>query len=478
MTQPDQQRRKPKGGKASNRPDATTQSRSAQKAAFQKGQKTRKAAPGVAVRKLAHQLLCRVLDEKRPLDTLWADPRLATLADKDRGLVRALVATTLRQLGKLDHILDQLLDKPLAPKAKAVHRLLQLGGAQLFFLDVADHAAVSTSVDVAEADPKLRHFKKLINALLRRMVRERDALQATIQDMSLNTPAWLYRSWVEVYGADLALQIATANGQEAALDLTAKEHPAELAKRLGGIVLPTGSIRLSKHQGKVTELDGFDAGEWWVQDAAAALPARLLGDVAGKSVADLCAAPGGKTAQLAACGANVTAIDLSEERLERLGENLKRLNLQERVEIVPCDVLHFEPDQPFDAILLDAPCSATGTIRRHPDVPHLKTPQDIESLAEIQAQLLAKAASWLAPGGTLVYCTCSLQAEEGPDQIKHFLAAFPAFACDPILPSDLPGLGAALSAEGHLRTLPHFAIGDCGTGLDGFFAARLNRMSD
>jgi 16S rRNA (cytosine967-C5)-methyltransferase len=279
--------------------------------------------------------------------------------------------------------------------------------------------------------------------------------------------------WIAAYGEATARDIAAANGREPALDLSVKNDAPQWAEKLGGFVLPTGSVRAVVH-GAVTALPGFDEGAWWVQDAAAALPARLLGDVAGRRVADLCAAPGGKTAQLAAAGAHVTAVDRSAQRLKRLRENLTRLSLD--AEVVCADAAVWEA-APFDAVLVDAPCSSTGTIRRHPDVAWLKRPADILKLAALQRRLLERAVALTKPGGTIVYCTCSLEPEEGAAVVAELLAGDPGVRRVPLTPADVFGESALIGADGDLRTLPyHLPNSDSRlAGLDGFYAARLEK---
>ncbi len=268
--------------------------------------------------------------------------------------------------------------------------------------------------------------------------------------------------------------IAAANGQEPALDLTVKSDAAGWAEKLGGRVLATGTVRLVAH-GNVTALPGFAEGAWWVQDAAAALPVRLFGDVRGLRVADLCAAPGGKTAQLAAAGAHVTAVDRAPARVERLRQNLARLSLA--AEIVCADVEKWTAE-PFDAVLVDAPCSSTGTIRRHPDVPWLKRESDIISLAGLQRRLMAHAATLLRPGGTLVFCTCSLEPEEGVAVVADLLARDNSLQRRPITAAEVFGHDEFITADGDLRTLPcHFPDADLRfAGVDGFYAARLQKL--
>ena len=273
--------------------------------------------------------------------------------------------------------------------------------------------------------------------------------------------------------AEKAAAIAQVNASEPALDLTARDDAAGWTKKLGGRLLPTGSIRLAA-QGAVPDLAGYDEGTWWVQDAAAAIPVRLLGDVKGKRVVDLCAAPGGKTMQLAAAGADVTAVDRSAARLARLTDNLARTKLT--AEIVAADATAFEGG-PFDAVLIDAPCTATGTIRRHPDIPWLKSEADLAKLASLQTKLLEHAASLVKPGGTLVYCTCSLEPEEGEIQIAALLARDSHWRRRPVTAAEFGGETAMITQDGDLRTLPcHFADPDPRmAGIDGFYAARLER---
>ncbi len=332
-----------------------------------------------------------------------------------------------------------------------------------------DHADVDIAVQLAQNDPKLHHAGGFINAVLRRVARERDMILSQ-DDPWLDTPTWLEERWVAQYGEPTARRIAEAHRAMASVDLTVKRDPAAWAERLGGVLLPTGSVRLVERT-SIRELPGYEEGAWWVQDAAAALPARLLGATPGERVADLCAAPGGKTAQLAAAGAEVLAVDRSARRLKRLEENLARLGLQAQTRAVDAEKLD-EP--PFDAILLDAPCSATGTIRRHPDVAWTKSPDDIRKLSGLQARLLDKAAGLLRPGGRLVYCVCSLEAEEGERQAESFLARHPHFARRPVAASEVGGLSECVTETGDLRTLPfHLALsGHDRGGLDGFFVAR------
>lgn len=436
--------------------------------------------PGFAARKVAADILGNVVHKKRPLDG-ELDPasghsEFRALAGNDRALVRAIVGAALRHRGEIDEILDRLLDRRIPEKTGRVLDILHVAIAQMLYLDIPDRAAVSLAVDHASADRRARPYKGLVNGVLRRLGREKDEVTADLDAELLNTPDWLWESWREAYGVETAREIAKAHRSEAALDLTVKSDPQGWADRLEGRVVGAGSVRLVR-KGAVEALEGFEDGAWWVQDAAAALPARLLGDLEGLQAADLCAAPGGKTAQLVAAGAEVTAVDISATRLKRLEENMARLGF--KVRTIASDLRAFEPEAPFDAILLDAPCSATGTIRRHPDVPWIKKPYDIEKLSEIQADLLDRALAWVRPGGLVVYCTCSLERAEGEAQVEAFLTRQAGkVELVPVDPEDIGGLGPCVTKQGYLRCLPcHQAGSDPETtGMDGFFAARFRRL--
>ncbi len=447
-------------------------------------------APGLAARRAAASILSRIIEHRIPLDPLVDErsgaAQFRALPDIDRNLVRAILGTALRRRGELEAAIKRCLDRPLDENAGALSALLHVGAAQLLFLNVPDHAAVSLAVSAAMADKRTRQARGLVNSVLRRIVRERDEILKSADPGHRNTPGWMFERWSDFYGEQTAGAIAAAHVAVPPLDLTPRDNDpasvAALAGELGGTVLPTGSVRLQS-PGRIAALPGFAAGSWWVQDAAAALPARLLGQTAGKSVADLCAAPGGKTAQLAAAGAHVTAVDISENRLTRLVQNLARLGLG--AQTVTADLLTWAPDAQFDAILLDAPCSATGTIRRHPDIAWLKTASDIAILADLQGCLLDRAVTWLRPGGHLLYCTCSLEREEGEDQIASLLARHDELERDPIAPHEVTGLVHCLTLEGELRTLPcttfqaSSAAGSISAmaGMDGFFIARLRKSA-
>jgi 16S rRNA (cytosine967-C5)-methyltransferase len=425
-----------------------------------------------SARGVAIDLIGAVLRRRRPLDDAIEDaPEMGGLPARDRAFARLLVATVLRRLGQIDALIAHCLNTPLPPRAAMVHDMLRLGVAQLLFLRTPPHAAVATTVDLAEMRGFLSH-KGLVNAVLRRLSQEGPGLVEQQDAARLDTPDWLWRAWTQAYGADGARAISEAHLKEAPLDLTVRGDPEEWRERLDALLLPTGTLRRSAG-GAIMSLPGYEEGAWWVQDAAAALPARLLGPVAGERVIDLCAAPGGKTAQLAAAGGLVTAIDRSPRRLERLNSNLARLSL--RADTLVADAVSWRPPEPVKFVLLDAPCTATGAIRRHPDVPHLKTPDDVTRLAAVQERLVAAAVEMLQPGGMLVYCTCSLEPQEGPQQIARLLAHGAPVERRPIDATEIGGLAQCLTSDGDLRTLPsHLPELD---GLDGFYAARLVRTA-
>ena len=434
--------------------------------------------PGLAARRIAADILDSVLRRARPLDEQLdgkgAHLGLASLADRDRALVRRIVATVLRRLGTLRHLLGTFLERGLPADAPRVETALLIGAAQIILIEIPDHAAVDLSVRLAQADRRAARYAGLVNAVLRRIAQTGRERLVDVDTVALDTPAWLLERWSATYGRDTARAIALANSHEPSLDLTIKSHAgSNWAERLRGRVLPTGTVRAAAH-GPVSMLPGFTEAAWWVQDAAAALPARLIGEVAGKRIVDLCAAPGGKTLQLADAGAKVTAVDRSEIRISRLRDNLRRLQLE--AETVVADAIEWTAE-PFDAVLLDAPCSSTGTIRRHPDIPWLKQPADITLLSELQTRLIAQAAHLTKPGGLLVFCTCSLEPEEGEHIVEAFLANHPDFRRSPISDNEFNGLTGLTTAAGDLRTLPcQWPDEDPRmAGLDGFFAARLRR---
>jgi 16S rRNA (cytosine967-C5)-methyltransferase len=410
-----------------------------------------------------------ILSRHRPLDeTLEKSEILPALDARDRAFARLLIVTVLRRLGQIDALIDLFLEKPLPRQSGTTKDALRLGVAQLLFIAAPPHAVVDTAVELSPTP-----FKGLVNAVLRRVVREGEARLAEQDAARLNVPDWLWRSWEVAYGEEKCRRIAEASLNEPPLDLSLREDPEIWAERLSGVVLPTGSVRI-KTPRLVEEVPGYKDGIWWVQDAAAALPIRLLGPLMGRHIVDLCAAPGGKTAQLLASGAQVMAIDRSAPRVARLLRNLDRLKFT--AEVMVDDAGSWRPSMPVDAVLLDAPCSATGTLRRHPDILRLRTPDDVTKLAHLQMRLLKAAFEMVKPGGTVVYCVCSLQDEEGPDIVERFLIDHPDIARAPIQPAEIFGLAEMVTNDGDLRTLP-FHLAELG-GMDAFYAARLRKRED
>ncbi|MCA3282490.1 MAG: rRNA cytosine-C5-methylase [Roseomonas sp.] len=408
--------------------------------------------PGLPTRRAARDVLDAVLEAHRPLEeALEALP--ARLEARDRAAAHRIAAMVLRRLGSIDAVLEPFLRREPPPPAR---HALRIGVAELLLLATPSHAAVASAVDLAP-----RAFAGLVNAVLRKVAAEGEALLEGLDAARLDTPPWLWSAWHVAYGPAVRT-IAEAHCGPAPLDISVKPG-AEVPE--GAEALPGGSFRLPAGT-RVTEIPGFAEGAFWVQDAAAALPARLLAPRAGERIADLCAAPGGKTAQLAAAGAKVTAVERDAKRAARLTENLARVKLP--AEIVVADAAQFRPAAPFDAILLDAPCTATGTIRRHPDVAWLKRPRDVATAAALQSRLLQSAAGMLAPGGRLVFATCSLQAEEGEAHLREAPAL--GLQLDPIRPAEMPGLAEAILPSGAFRTRPDYLAAQ--GGMDGFFMAR------
>jgi 16S rRNA (cytosine967-C5)-methyltransferase len=419
---------------------------------------------GLAARRLAVSLVEAVLKHRRALDDAFERGKLE---GRDRAFAHALAMATLRHLGEAKAIIAPYLAKPLPQSCGPAETILFMGAVQLFFLGTPDHAAIDSSVELAKEDRKAAPFAGLINAVLRRVAGEGRGNLAGFDAARLNTPEWLFDRWQRNYGEATTRAIAMSHMAEPAIDITVKENAELWAERLSGQLLETGSIRLPQEAGRIEDLPGFAEGAWWVQDMAAALPAQLFGTVAGKRMLDLCAAPGGKTAQLAAAGAQVTAVDDSPERMKRLEENLKRLRLSAELRVA--DAADFDEGE-HDGVLLDAPCSSTGTIRRHPDLPYLKSEKQIATLVRLQMRLLAQAARLVKPGGLLVYATCSLEPEEGVEQVETFLSRHPNFQRLATSAAELAVPGEAVTPAGDLRTLPSMQ-----PGMDGFYAARLTR---
>lgn len=423
---------------------------------------------GVEARLVAGVLLNAALEKRTGLDEALAQSPARDLPGPDRAFARAVAMAALRRLGEIDQILERRLQKvPPAP----VMTILRVALAQTLVLETPAFAAVSTAVKLAERDPKTRPYKNLVNAVLRGVGRDGPGLTTA----EANLPDWLAARWKATYGEANLIGLALATREEPATDLTARPgvDVAALAAAVEGEALPGGTVRTGK-RGDVSTWPGFEDGDWWVQDAAAAIPARLLAAKAGETALDLCAAPGGKTLQLAAAGAAVVAVDRSEARLKRLRQNFERMKLE--AEIIAAPAEDWADARRFDAVLLDAPCTATGTYRRNPEVLRATRPADVAKLADVQHRLLDVAAEKVKPGGGLVYCVCSLEREEGETQVIAFLRRNPAFRTVPAVPAEVGAPEEALTPEGWLRILP--AQWAERGGLDGFFAARLERISD
>lgn len=438
------------------------------------------AARALASRQAAASILRNVLERRLAMDeaVALAMRSQSRLEERDRALARATAFVTVKHWGTIQSILNGLLKRPLADMPPDASSALAIAAAQLLYMAVPDHAAVDAGVALIKNRTRSEAMGGVANAVLRRIARDKQALLDAADPLT-NLPAWLAGQWRMTYGETRARAMAQAVAMEPALDITllkpGAESTAGWAARLQGLVMPNGSIRLAT-QDAVYDLSGYEDGAWQVQDAAASLPAMMLNAQPGEQVYDLCAAPGGKTAQLAATGAAVTALDRSASRLARLKDNMDRLGLA--VTIITADATAWSAP-PAGAVLLDAPCSGTGTIRRHPDIAWTKTPDDLASLAALQARLLDNAARLTRPGGRLIYSTCSLEPEEGEHQARAFLARHPDFAIQPMTPAEQPALAMAIDAEGALRTTPEMWPDETPrrAGLDGFYAVRLVRRA-
>lgn len=422
----------------------------------------------LASRRLAAFAVKEVMENHQPLEQVLAgQPSYRTLESRDRAFVRLIAATTFRRMGQIDAALKPFVrERP----TKLVYAALQTATAQILYLGTPAHAAVGETVAMLKSRGSSKGFANMANAVLRNVVDQGPRL-AGAQPPKVNLPGWMRGEWERAYGRQAGRKFSAQLLKDPVLDLSVKSDVAGWAEKLGGEVIGASSVRMNKI-GDVPALEGFTDGDWWAQDVAATLPVEILGDVKGKRVLDMCAAPGGKTMQLAAKGAIVTALDKSEGRLERVKQNLERTKLT--AEIICADALEWEPIQSdFDIVLLDAPCSATGTFRRHPDVLYNRTPKDVANLVRLQDKLLAKAASFVRPGGTLIYCTCSLMPKEGQPRVDKFLQNVPDFRLIPILKADGLALPEEAFSGGSLRSLPYY-LEDKG-GMDGFFIARLER---
>ncbi len=438
---------------------------------------TETAAGMLQAREAALDILYNVLEKSRPLDqVLESHKGFLSVSTRDRAFVRMLTTTTIRRLGQIDDLIRRALSKPdqvISPPMLLY--ILRIGVAQLAFMNTPDHAAVNTSVELTQHH-NMSKKKAFVNGVLRTIARE-GKNWTTRQDVPrLNTPEWILKQWIADYTLRGAIDIGEANMSEGPLDVSVRdkerlEHWADLLK---ASVLPTGTLRCLEKGGLIQEKEGFKDGMWWVQDASAALPVKLFGDVSGKFVLDLCAAPGGKTMQLAAAGADVLALDRSPNRAKKIEENLKRLRLENNVRVEIADASVWSPKEALEYIILDAPCSATGTLRRHPDVVWTKTEKDMWALVDIQARLLNNAVGMLAPGGTLIYCTCSLQKEEGERQIERLLQDNSDIKRKPVSYEEVGHIKAFVNENGDVRVLPYHLAAH--GGMDGFFISRLIRV--
>jgi len=429
--------------------------------------KKQKNPPGLALRLLAAERLGEVLKGAN-----FAPFSSSEIADgRDRALANRLVTTALRRHGQINLMIAKYLDRGIPKKSGPLEAILRLSLAHLVFLpELGDHSAIFLAVEAARKDTRSQPFAKLMNAVLRRAQGEAHQLRHLPHQALF--PDTLGPLWRDTYGEDAIEDFAEALVEGAPLDLTLKDNDPALVEALGATPLFADTVRITSRDKPVEALPGYAEGRWWVQDAAAAIPARLINLAPGSRVLDLCAAPGGKTAQLVKAGYKVTALDSDAERMKRLGENLSRLGYA--ADLVTADALEWQPEGKFDAILLDAPCSATGTFRRHPEVVWHRSISDIAGRAAIQKRFITRSLGWLEKGSPLVYCVCSLEPQEGEEHLA-WLRERDDVALDPIQPSELPGLEAALRPDGTVRTRPGLLVpGETGT-LDGFFVARLTR---
>ncbi|MBA5723638.1 RsmB/NOP family class I SAM-dependent RNA methyltransferase [Candidatus Liberibacter sp.] len=435
---------------------------------------------GMNIRRIASNLL-PVIVKKRVslghiLDPECGDSSFLALPYIDQKLVHAILNTTLRFLPRIDAVLDSVLVSSLSNKNDSLRQLLRISIAQILYLDVADYAVVDLSVEQVKNDKKNRHFSKLVNAILRRVCREKSELLQCFSEVP-TVPEWFRGRLEKYYGKDSARAIAAACLYPGYIDLTVKSDIEIWARKLNAVVLPTGGIRLRNFKGNIFDLPGFEEGNWWVQDASASVPVQLFGRLDGLSVLDLCAAPGGKTAQLIVSGAKVVALDVSGRRLKKLRDNLKRLCLF--AEVIEIDAFNYRPEKLFDAVLVDAPCSSTGTMRRHPDVLWTKNLKDIADSARFQERLLSHGLTFLKPGGMLVFSNCSLDKQDSEEVVEKVLKN-PPFPIEvlPLKAESWKKIEGAITPEGWFRATPNM-LGELDgvfPGIDGFFAVVLRRI--
>jgi 16S rRNA (cytosine967-C5)-methyltransferase len=429
---------------------------------------------GLEPRRIAARVFTEVVKRQWTVESaLEAAPGYNEMEARDRAFARAMTATALRRVGQTEAVLNSFLSKPLNETSTSAQAILMIGATQLLWMGVPAHAVVSSAVDLAAERADARKLKGLINAVLRKVANEGMAIANNTPPQD-NLPEWLRSSWRKAYGPGRLSRMTDVILKPPPLDITLKD-PAQTeywAEQLEARILPTGSLRRDGI-GDVTALPGFDEGAWWAQDVAAAIPARLLNVQPKERVVDLCAAPGGKTMQLAAAGALVTAIDSSATRLKRVTQNLTRTGLDAR--IIATDGRGWTPKRPVDAVLLDAPCTATGTLRRHPEAAWIKRPSDVFKMRDIQMALVKSAEKMMRPGGRLVVCTCSLQPEEGEYLAMEIARHYKSLTPFPVDESEVPGLSKAISPEGFLRLTP--ANWSDHGGMDGFFIARFTKSA-
>ncbi|MEM6811094.1 MAG: RsmB/NOP family class I SAM-dependent RNA methyltransferase [Pseudomonadota bacterium] len=430
---------------------------------------------GLSSRRAAYDVLKQIFIQKQPFDQILSNSQtFSGLEVNDRALTRMMISTVLRQKGTLDILIGKTRDSDISQETIKI--ILYIGIVQLLFMKIPSHAAINETVELAAKENHSRQ-KGLVNAILRKIDSQGKDWLSHIDPVQANIPDWLLKPWVEDYGLQKAQNIASASLNEAPLDLTVKDQSRlkKYAEALKADIIMNSGLRLPKTS-DITALDGYEEGDWWVQDTASSLPVALLGnDLTGKTVIDLCAAPGGKTAQLAARGAHVIAVDRSTKRLKKLEENLKRLHLSDKVEIVSADGALWQPQEPADIVLLDAPCSATGTLRRHPDIMHLKSRSDIDKLSGLQERLLDNAKTMIKGDGLLIYCTCSLQKKEGENHVQNFLNKNSDFQTVPVKKEKLVGLEKAVTDKNFIRVTPDLL--ESKGGIDGFFIASLQKSS-
>ncbi|WP_370931397.1 RsmB/NOP family class I SAM-dependent RNA methyltransferase [Bartonella sp. DGB1] len=432
---------------------------------------------GLKTRIVALRLLTAIIKKHQSMDALTDNehghPQYLSLTTADRLLVKAILGASLRHRAEILQILTLLLNKKLSENAVTLENLLIISLAQLLYLKIPDYAIINTAVEITKKDPRLNRFSSLVNGILRNYLRKKDQLKTEITPLK-NTPQWFKNQLEEFYGIEKTNQILYKQTLEPTLDITVKANPEIWAEKLNAIILPNQSLRLLNPKQDITHLAGFDDGQWWVQDFSASLPAKLLGDLNGKNVVDLCAAPGGKTAQLINQGAKVVAVDISTNRIKRLKQNLDRLSMVAECNIA--DLKNYQPTQLFEVILLDAPCSSTGTIRRHPDILWTKTEEDIKKLTKLQFELLEASLNFAKENAIILFSNCSILPQEGEYLVEEFLQKHSSkIKLLPFEPSELPPeLAILINKKGYLRTTPadFYHENDALSGMDGFFAAR------